>query len=218
MLQESQQPTVVPSVTDPQPKNWWQWVVMYPALFLSLAGNISHIPNLAAALQLGVPPHVAQEMREQADAWKRNEGCLGKQRSVAKSQADELAISVTLCPTGDMLVSIDDADPQNVKHVKLMRQWVQFNTQPGNSISELLMPRAIAATLNHTPQLQYSPSPATEIAQLTVICQKSLGQGRILRRLKREDGRCFDEIVNTFTGEVISQTPPTQCNSDCSGG
>ncbi|NJO41402.1 MAG: hypothetical protein HC769_00495 [Cyanobacteria bacterium CRU_2_1] len=218
MVQESQQHSVMSSASGQHPNRWWQWVIMYPALFLSLVGNIPHIPNLVTAFQQGVPPNIAQEMREQAQLWEKNMKCLGQQRSVAESQADELAISVTLCPTGDMLVSIDDADPQNIKSVKLIRHWVEFNAQSENPFSNILIPSAIAATLDNPPQSDYPLNTSTELAQVTVVCQKSLGEGRILRRLRHEDGSCFDEVVNTFTGEVISQTAAPQCSADCSGG
>jgi len=217
MVQESQQYSVIPSIPDQHPSRWWQWVIMYPAFFLSLVGNMQHMPNLVTALQQGVPPNVAQEMRKQSNLWKKNIECLGQQRSVSKSQSDELVISVTLCPTGDMLVSIDDAYPQNIKSVKLVRHWVEFSAQSENPFSNILMPRAIAATLSNLSQPRYQLNTPTKLARVTIICQKNLGEGRILRRLRHEDGKCFDEVVNTFTGEVISQTAVSQCSADCSG-
>lgn len=216
MVQESRSNTTASSEANQNPRNLWQWMMMYPALFIALLGNTPHLVNAITAFQQGVPPTVARSMREQARLWSKNIECIGQQRSVAESKADELAIGVTLCPSGDMLVSIDDADPQNGKRVNSIRHWVAFNAVPENSIhpvSAILMPQAIAATINN--RVGEQPSSSVELAQVTVICQKSLGNGQVLRRLKYQDGRCEDEVVNTLTGEVVSRSSAPQCSADC---
>ncbi|MDO9107220.1 MAG: hypothetical protein Q7U57_19935 [Methylovulum sp.] len=48
----------------------------------------------------------------------------------------------------------------------------------------------------------------------TIICQKYLEPGRVLRRVSVPGQGCFDEIVNTYTGAVESTTP-VSCNPQC---
>lgn len=199
---------------------WWQWVIMYPSLFVALMGNVPNLQDAWTAMQTGIPFNLARQARVQAELWERNQDCIGEDHPVSQSQTNELAISVMSCPTGDLLVSLKDANPHDRSQLKPIRQWVEFTTDTERVASrrtsllpQLFVSSAIAATLNHTSQSGNSLNHenATQIAQTTVVCQKMLGEGRILRKLRDANGNCIDEIVNTFTGEVISQTPSSQC-------
>ena len=53
------------------------------------------------------------------------------------------------------------------------------------------------------------------LAQINpVLCQRRLGQGRILRRIQLPRGTCIDEVINTFTGEVVERRD-VPCDSNC---
>jgi hypothetical protein len=216
MVQEAQSPVhSVQSNSNSTP--WWQLVIMYPTLFLSLLGNIPQLEKVPAALAdrySRIPIAVSADEREQAKYWLANVDCREPARSLKASQPAQVSIDVMLCPkTGDMLVSLQDANPKNAKMVKPIHRWVKVVDSSENALSSLLMPSAIAATLPDLSKQISQPS-VDAIAQVTVLCQKLLGDNKILRRLQYADGNCVDEVVNTLTGEVIS-TDTAQCSAGC---
>ncbi|MBI4738350.1 MAG: hypothetical protein HY785_08920 [Oscillatoriophycideae cyanobacterium NC_groundwater_1537_Pr4_S-0.65um_50_18] len=215
MLQEAQSP-ISPVQQSSYPNRWWQWVVLYPTFFLGILGNIPQLAKVSEAWgNYGIPLFSSTDEREQAKYWLANTDCMEPLRSLTTHQPDELSINVMLCPkTGDMLVSLQDANPNDAKKVKPVRRWVKVANDSENALSSFLMPSAIAATVPNFSE-QMSQSEGGAIAQVTVLCQKLLEDNQILRRLKYADGRCVDEVVNTLTGEVISQTASTQYSAGC---
>jgi hypothetical protein len=217
MVQEAQS-SIIPVQSSSNPANWWQWVVMYPTLFVSILGNIPQLPNVLDiwGANGGISFFTPIYEREQAKYWLANLDCMMKpSQSLKTNQPDNVAIDVTLCPkTGDMLVSLQDANPKDGKTVKPIRRWVKVTAPSENALASFLMPSAIAATVPDLSK-QISQPDARAIAQVTVLCQKLLGDNKILRRLQYPDGRCVDEVVNTLTGEVVSQTASNQCSAGC---
>lgn len=45
-----------------------------------------------------------------------------------------------------------------------------------------------------------------------VLCQKWLNQSFILRRVSYQGRGCFDETINTYSGQIVKSVPaPCQC-------
>lgn len=44
-----------------------------------------------------------------------------------------------------------------------------------------------------------------------VICQKTLGDGRFLIKVRRNDGVCVDQVLDTLRGQVVRETPGVSC-------
>lgn len=214
MVQEAQSPVnpVQPSLN---PSIWWQWVLVYPTLILGTLGSIPQLTKIPEAVGThGIPVFSSADEREQAKYWLANVDCMEPSRSLTASQPDGLSVNAMLCPkTGDMLVSLQDANPNDVKKVDPVRRWVKMTNDSENALSSFLMPSAIAASIPNFSE-QTNQRNGEAIAQVTVLCQKLLGDNQILRRLKYADGRCADEVVNTLTGEVVS-TAAAQCSAGC---
>ena len=55
--------------------------------------------------------------------------------------------------------------------------------------------------------------PGVAQSQKQVICQRWVGNGRLLRRI-RDASMCYDEIINTYTGKV-EERKPSECKTSC---
>jgi hypothetical protein len=49
--------------------------------------------------------------------------------------------------------------------------------------------------------------------QAFVMCQRFINE-RTLLRVINANGACFDEVVDTFTGQIVSRNP-SQCRQAC---
>jgi hypothetical protein len=63
---------------------------------------------------------------------------------------------------------------------------------------------------------QFKPSESSYLAQArpTILCQRWLRPYILLHRVQETSGVCFDEIVDTRTGSILSRQP-APCNRDC---
>jgi hypothetical protein len=57
------------------------------------------------------------------------------------------------------------------------------------------------------------PSKSIYLAQ-SIICQRQIGPYTMLRRVRLPNGSCFDEIIDTRTGQIL-QRNPAPCDQNC---
>lgn len=182
---------------------WWQWILMYPALLIAVLGNVPTLINLWNADKLGVPVSDVQIAMEQNKLWNKNFEC-SRTLPTHWSEADDkgIKIGVTVCPSKDVLVTINGS-------IQPSYRWIGFSTfNQTQQITNLLIPAAIATEFSSPIHF------AQNNEKQTVLCQKKLSSTRIIRRVKKQDGQCFDQTINTATGKVIKEVS-VKCDSDC---
>jgi hypothetical protein len=182
---------------------WWQWILMYPTLLVAISGSIPTLINVFYSIKLDVPVDEVQIAREQNKLWTKNFEC-ARTSPIYWSEVDErgIKIGVTVCPSKDVLVAVNGK-------IQPSYRWIGFNTfDQTQQIANLFMPAAIASELPSPIHLVQSNE------KHIVLCQKKLSNTRILRRIKKQDGQCFDQTIDTATGKVIKEVS-AQCNSDC---
>jgi hypothetical protein len=182
---------------------WWQWILMYPTLFIAISGSIPTLMNIFYSVKLDVPFDEVQIAREQNNLWNKNFEC-ARTSPIYWSEVDDkgIKIGVTACPSKDVLVAVNGK-------IQPSYRWIGFNTfNQTQQMANWLTPAAIATDF---------PSPihlAQSNEEYTVLCQKKLSDTRILRRVKKPNGQCFDQTIDTATGKVIKEVS-VKCDSDC---
>lgn len=205
-------PSSPPESKPSSPHRWWQWVLVYPALAGSLLTASPQWYDRARAAMQGIKGGSATDAERQAQYWRKNMAC-----STAPfawfSNPSNVKVDATICDSGDILVRA--VTPDNANFLK----WVPLDdvmksaTQGGGLIAA-----AHAATLSRrvTPGIPKAWAQATVLLaqpQATVICQHFVDDRHVLRRVQTPNG-CFDEVIDTYNGEVVKRTP-APCNPQC---
>lgn len=160
---------------------------------------------IAVSIGQGIPFDKARAAIEQEKMWQENFDCARTQQIKDFQTADNIKLSVTICPSGDMLVQVSETSQQaNAKWISFesLHQNNELNTSDPNLLFSLFSSPAVAVSANIPSKIFQEKDNSQILAQATVICQESLGGGLIRRVVKYADGSCVIEEVNTFTGEV----------------
>lgn len=89
----------------PKPTTFWQYVVVYPALAMGLAGSIPTVVQQVKAWRLETTAAKVQLVAEQQQLWERNVDCLHESGMYEVDGPHGIVIRVTLCSkTGDTLI------------------------------------------------------------------------------------------------------------------
>lgn len=183
-----------------RPHKWWQWVLLYPTLFISLFASIPTFYEAYYAVKVGVSFGESKKAIEQKDFWNKNLSCkIAPLESVITP--NNTKVDVTICETGDVLIKVFKPEGENAY------EWV--------GVDSVGTKMAFNAGLIKTAYADVIRSEKILLASNgTVLCQKSLGSGKILRRISVPGQGCFDEIINAYTGLVESKRP-APCDSQC---
>lgn len=189
-------------------------VVMYPTFFLALGGAGKTAVDIYNAWRTGLPvSSVGREAQQQSLMQTTHSQCAYAAPTNAVKEKPELKMGANVCDNGDVAIVTTDADGTH------MSAWfVSLDTvrrQHIEAATAFEFPSLISASYAQVPDgLRVARAIHTvQAAQTAVLCQKPLESGKLLRRIKVASG-CFDEVVNTFTGQVISSTP-AQCTPNC---
>ncbi|MEK8032183.1 hypothetical protein AACH06_15250 [Ideonella sp. DXS29W] len=190
-----------------------EWVTEHPKQASALGGLIvAALPaplQLAGSLLLGVPySDVLPALRENR-LWKENLACASAPFD-GLATPQNLQVDAVVCQSGHVLVRVKS--PSGVTAYR----WVPLESvidQVSGGFGFIATAQAAAP----------SPPPALLVASVVsaarvgggnfeVVCQQWLGNGLVRRRLlDRDSGRCVDEVVNTYTGKVVSTAPAPDC-------
>ena len=204
-----------------QPRRWWQWVLLYPTVVVGLGGAlIGAIPQYLTwiqAFRIGVPTSQVFSAQIQNELWNKNVDC-AKTLSKPITIEENILVSVNACSSGDVLVRViypGDKELYRWIPFKLVTSTSMETRAPitGNLPVDFLAEkwRVAEGSLFAT---ETTPSEfRSGQAQKQVICQKWLGNGRLLRRVRAAD-MCYDEIINTYTGRV-EERKPAECKTPC---
>ena len=182
---------------DGKPMKWWQWFIVYPTIATSFFAAVPTVTNYWKSFTLDVKPVEVSDAETQNKLWVKNAACLinGKGLSIKTPQAFEVA--ATVCANGDILLAGRRADSQDQR-----QRWVP--------LSDVVPPLAPTADA-HVDLFSLIPSAMAGERHLTmsaqvekVLCQRWVSQGMLLQRVETSNG-CFDQVVNTFKGVVVSR-------------
>lgn len=177
--------------------SWWQWVLMYPTLAVAVLTSAPTLQRVYQSYVYGVSFGEVDAAAAQNDLWTKNRDCLGGKGFEQVRKVYDFSVSVALCPSGDVLVLIKGESKEVARWVSL-RQLVEKKTA-------LVSLGEVQAADGHAQSAQ---------TQRVILCQARLLNGLLLFRVHYGGGRCADEYVNPFTGEIVKRVP-APCNSRC---
>jgi len=190
---------------DKPSESWLKTLIIYPTLATSVLAALPTYGNLISAAVSGYKPGLVSVDATQNDLWKKNKDCLITAKPVSVTSPQGFQLTATVCATGDVLLDGKRVDSgfQNLK-------WV--------ALSEVLPPPnakvEYRSLFNIIPDAMASERHSSLLAQDGhIICQKWVANGRLLQRISATTG-CFDKIINTFDGTVVS-SQPAPCSPQC---
>jgi hypothetical protein len=177
---------------------WWQFVLMYPTLGISLAGSVPTVVGLYDSHHIGVPFRDTAAAKQQFELWQANPGCTVTAKTKSVTTKVNAQVSVTVCPSGDLLVAFQQPNSPQIL------RWIGVKSllDQSSPIAGLLLGEAMAREKILIAQAD------------SVLCQR-LVDGRVHRRVRDAKGNCFDEVINPYTGVVEKRVPASSCDSNC---
>ncbi len=178
------------------PTSWWQWLLVYPTLGVALVSAIPTWIDHYQASKKGVSTAVLDIANEQDRLWQANIDCTKTLDFRSIKNQHSIEVGAHVCPSGDVLVFIKQPNSE-----KGIYRWVGLKTFV--KTASLLIHQSVA----------YAGLRETVLAQgfASVINQRWLQPGMLKQRIRYPNGACADQVINTYTGGVVSQTP-VGCN------
>jgi hypothetical protein len=211
-----------------RPKTWWQWVLIYPALALSILTAAPQWVDRGIAAMNGIYDERMSVVTERNRLFQRNSTCMAAPYNLYPEPTQGRKVDATLCPTGDIYVRVlipDDAselavllDGQKYRESSDFVSLDRFVTQAERFAAlEAFGMAAQAATLPQSVA-QGALDPGGHLMPVQdqfalVVCQRFVDERNLLRHLQVQ-GQCFDETVDTFTGVTVSRVP-VPCRQSC---
>lgn len=186
----------------PRPRRWWQWILLYPALFIAVLANVPQIYQLIIAVRKDVPFSEVSTALKREENFKRHNDCLHDLQLTPVPSGDNVSISVGACPPAALIVLVQPHDPK----IQPIYRFISWEDSTSQRLSSLVVKKAAAEELFSSFWLAQ--------AGATIICRRQLDSGFLLIRIQYQNGQCIDQTVNTFTGNVI-RTVPAPCDPHC---
>lgn len=172
------------------PQTWWQWVLVYPGLLLGLLGSMPTIVEASKSWRHNVPFGTAVGAEQRAALFDKNAACLERLAVAERSVRlpDDTIVQALPCDSGDIMIWVEPPSGGPIIH------WVPRD----QLLRKTAAVPAVAAVAAEVAQASSRP-----VAVLCVIRQP---KGIIVRRLRLADGSCIDEVINSYTGQVVRKT------------
>ena len=197
--------------------HWWtrvlDWVSDHPKQASALAGLVvAALPapmQLAGAMLLGVPYAEFLPALRENKLWKENLACASAPFD-GLATPQNLQVDAVVCQSGNVLVRVKSPNGSTAY------RWVPLESvidrSAGNGFSLISSAHAAGLPAGAAPLLPLLAAGGGGGSNFEVICQQWVGNGMVKRRiLDKGSGRCFDEVVNTYTGQVVSSTAAPDC-------
>jgi hypothetical protein len=139
--------------------------------------------------------------KQQAEIWERNIDCIGSNQRWFDS--GQLKLSAAFCPdTGDILVQYKLA-PTGKQHV----HWIEQDDRNSDSKTiGLLSAPAYALAVESLTQLRGEVNSGRLVAQeFRSIYQKKSSEGKIVRIVRKDNGQCSRQTINSYSGQLNSE-------------
>lgn len=187
-----------------RPAAWWQWVLVYPTILISVIGAIPTFVELYKSWNREIPFGMSRAASEENQLWKKNFECSKGEFLSVKNDLN-IEVGTIICRSGDVLLKIQ------VPSQTAIYRWVGLDslTSERMAVANWFIRSAHAASVdgNSNPILLAQ-------ANSTVLCQRWINSWKLLRRITLQGQGCFDEIVNTYNGR-IEQRNSAACNQKC---
>jgi hypothetical protein len=191
----------------PNPRSKKQWIergLLYSTLIGSLLTAGPMWIDQLRAISQGINGS-ARAAEAQNELWRKNIDCAASPYAWFNNPSN-IKVDATICDSGDIFVRANT--PDNTQFFK----WVPLDD---------VLKRAEASGGKGLLGARLAIGPAPEArsmvhlaqGQAVIICQKFLDNRRLLRRVQTPQG-CFDEVVDTFNGTVVSRTA-VACSPQC---
>ncbi|MDB3967230.1 hypothetical protein N9399_05710 [Porticoccaceae bacterium] len=214
--------TASASPAEAKPKKWWQWILVYPTFVIALVGAVPTFKELydSKARDVDFGTSKIAEMRN--EMWRKNMTC-GMAPMDPLINDFNVAVDATICKSGDVLIRV------TTPAKKQFFEWVSIDAIFSANVSNTadinlfagLVSSAIADSYTGAGDWAEAGSdsePASQpeiIAQYygpVVLCQHWINNALFVRRVSYPQQGCFDETINTFTGQVVNVAPaPCYC-------
>jgi hypothetical protein len=190
------------------PRQWWQWLLLYPTLGIALLTAVPEWMKLAEAWKSNISADQLSQAEKQKELWEKNLKCTTTPMQFFEN-TNKVKVDATVCESGDVFVRVFAPGDKNAYYWVDVDGLLQTASYPG------LISSAQAASLPNSAQAASFPNIVKVQASQTsfVMCQRFVDNRNLLRVLNVE-GQCFDEVVDTYTGQVTSRNPST-CRDSC---
>jgi hypothetical protein len=182
----------------PKPTRWWQWFLLYPTLVISVFSAIPTYIEFVGSNLLGVPFGQYRIAVTENKLWEQNVACASAPFDGLRTK-QAIEVDAVVCNSGNVLVRVNYPGASLTKY-----KWVPLDSVAASKTKEAMLGFIPAAYA----QSRLPGDILLAQANFQVICQGWVGNGLIRRViLNRATNSCFAELVNTFSGAVVSSTP-----------
>jgi hypothetical protein len=188
------------ALSKPSNTHWKQWFLLYPSFAIAIVGAVPQYIDVVKGILMDVDTSAVADAEEQQRLFIRNIDCRLSLEAVTTQTNSNVAVGA--CPTGDIQVDIQYPDGDRVV------RWFAF--EKFTPLQASLLSSFIKTAMADEPT-----NVNMKLAQqnIQVICQQTLDNGKILRRVSIAN-QCFDQVINIYTGAVEQQTPAS-CDNAC---
>ena len=184
----------------PPRESFFKQILLYPTLAIAAIGAIPQYIQVFKAMTWDVPVNSVNSAEREHNLWVKNVDCGVGEDLLEASLADNTRVVARVCPSGDVLVKVKRVTGEE------SYRWVPLEEAKSKD-------NKLAALIGISSAVAQEVTPAP--IRLAQACQHWLDQAKgILVRRIREGGQCYDETVNTFTGQVVSRKP-VPCDDRC---
>ncbi len=188
----------------PSLSRWAQKLSAVIAFGVATAGAVPQYKNWVFALVNHLPFQESPFAKRQLELWSANSECYKVAHPVQVTTAKNEAVSVTVCPSGDLLVTVQPAGPG----AQQVNRWIEMSSIRRSDVALVSPSDAYAEGFGDLIPVQVQGE--TPVA---VLCQRMDGN-LVLRRVRYANGQCFDQWINPLTG-VVDKYQSAPCNDSC---
>ncbi|MDX6749387.1 hypothetical protein SH611_06175 [Geminicoccaceae bacterium 1502E] len=173
----------------------WRSKISAAVVFAFVIGDLPTLYQLVESQRRGISFWQVGESDRQLRTWRANIDCYGHATVLDGAPA----VAVIVCPSGDVLVNFRSGEEP-------VPYWVP---RPGETLPQTDLAETAGSAL-----AAQARAPVRTAQGFEVICQRFIDRQRVLRRIRFPDGRCFDQVVDAYSGRILSQGP-APCDPSC---
>ena len=195
------------------PRNWYQWLLVYPTFGLAVLGAIPTIIDATKALIYDVERGTTKLAEVQHSLFEKNLNCMKDKgfNTVVNQQNVEIATKV--CDSGDVLLH---GKRSNWSKGKL--KWIAWGEIAPITTSTASLPLDFFISNAHASGINFREVDSADLSNSLypgqVLCQKWVGNGLLMQVVFTGNNSCIDQVVNTYNGLIIKRVNST-CRQYC---
>jgi hypothetical protein len=212
----------------PGPSRWWQYLLIYPTLVVSVLTAAPQWLDKFQALANNVDSGGYREAKLQKDLYAKNLDCTTAPFDWYLNP-NNVNLDATICESGDIYVRASSPNkPGSFYFVPVERVLGEEAPAVPKRVAaadagERFAGVVTRAVMDGDPgaedllmQVQLPPRPLVReqmVVPTSVVCTKFMDSRRVLRHLRTTQA-CFDEVVDTLNGRTVSRTQ-VACRRSC---